>query len=530
MNNRWNTNNKKLPALLAFIIVSTLSGCFDNGNTDDGSTSNNEEQSPPSTDSSEAEANAKALNEALRTMILEKGLTGKPTEGRNLPDIEEPLPQLGMKLFFTKALSGEKDTACVSCHHPMLGGGDDLSLSVGVDAEVTDLLGSGRFHRMDGEHHDGGPTVPRNSPSIFNIALYDEVLFHDGRVESLGKTKGKNGNDGQGIRTPDVRFGEADPNAGVNLSEAQARFPITSPEEMRNFGPLLRENNNALRGILAQRVGNYGDSINGALEHNEWLPEFQKGFNQPNATAEEVITYDNIAKAIAAYENSQIFVDIPWNQYILGDNEAISEEAKQGALVFYNSVEEGGANCGSCHSGDFFTDEQFHNIGMPQIGRGKGNGEKGNEDFGRFRETRNEDDKYAFRTPHLLNVTATGPWGHAGAYTTLENVVRHHLNPQKALNNYDWLQLDSNIQATYMVENTQKALDKLSADREAGKPCLDPVDLSEESIQHLIAFLHALTDPCVESRECLSPWILGADDTNPDRLRVNAVDSTGTLL
>ncbi|HBC20167.1 MAG TPA: cytochrome-c peroxidase, partial [Alcanivorax sp.] len=118
----------------------------------------------------------------------------------------------GMQLFFSKGLGGDLDSACVSCHHPMLGGGDDLSLSIGVEAVQPDLLGPGRLHLSTGTHFDGGPTVPRNAPSTFNIVFYDEVLFHDGRVESLDKTAGLNGAGG-GIRTPDSAFGVADPDA-----------------------------------------------------------------------------------------------------------------------------------------------------------------------------------------------------------------------------------------------------------------------------------------------------------------------------
>ena len=123
----------------------------------------------------------------------------------------------------------------------MLGGGDDLPLPIGVQAEAPDLLGPGRFHSLahvindGGGEYDGGPTVPRNAPTTFNIALWDQVLFHDGRVESLGKTAGVNGDDGSGIRTPDSAFGVADTNSGANLTAAQARFPVTSPEEMKGF-------------------------------------------------------------------------------------------------------------------------------------------------------------------------------------------------------------------------------------------------------------------------------------------------------
>ena len=470
------------------------------------------------------------LNKSVRDVIATKQLTGDPSTGRDLPNINEPIAQLGMKLFFTKALGGDMDSACVTCHHPVLGGGDDLSLPVGVDAEVADLLGPGRFHSAGGEHFDGGPTVPRNAPSTFNLALWDQVLFHDGRVESLGKTPGVNGDDGMGIRTPDVAFGQVDPNSGENLAVAQSRFPVTSPEEMKNFGFMDGTNNAEVREFLEQRVGGYGTPPGGALSLNDWLAEFREAFAQPEATAEELVTFENITLAMATYERSQVFVDTPWKSYVSGNDDAISDSAKRGALIFFNDTANGGANCASCHSGDFFTDEKFHVIGMPQIGRGKGNGTNGDDDFGRFRETGDEQDKYAFRTPTLLNTTATGPWGHAGAYTSLENAVRHHLDPQAALDNFDWLQLAPNIQATNMVANTQLAIDKLVANRAAGIMSLENVSLNDSQIADLMAFLEALTDPCVEDRACISQWIPDASDSNPDALRVNAIDENGNFL
>jgi cytochrome c peroxidase len=470
------------------------------------------------------------LDSDVRAIIVSQNLTGDPSAGRSLPNIEEPKAQLGMKLFFTKSLGGDLDAACVTCHHPMLGGGDDLVLPIGVDAEVDDLLGPGRLHNVNGEHFDGGPTVPRNSPTTFNVALWDKHLFHDGRVESLGKTPKMNGKDGLGIRTPDVAFDEKDSASGDSLVVAQARFPVTSNEEMKNFSNFDGTNNAQVRENIEQRLGDYGNPLGGKLIANYWLAEFKQGFDDPDGTAEELITFDNIAKAIGEYESSQVFVETPWKAYVQGDDSAISDDAKRGAKLFFNSYEDGGANCSACHSGDFFTDEDFHVIAMAQIGRGKGDGEHGTEDFGRYRETRDEKDKYAFRTPSLINVTATGPWGHAGASTTLEQAIRTHLNPQIELNNYDFSQLAPNIQAFDMQANTQHAIDKLVANRAEGIPSIEEISLSDTEVAELLAFLEVLTDPCVEDRECLSKWIPDASDTNPDSLRINAIDGDGNYL
>ena len=425
----------------------------------------------------------------IRSIIITKNLTGDPSTGRILPDIKEPKAQLGMKLFFTKSLGGDFDSACVTCHHPVLGGGDDLALAIGVDADVVDLLGPGRIHSGNGEHFDGGPTVPRNLPTTFNVALWDNFLFHDGRLESLGKTPKMGGDDDLGIRTPDVPFGESDSEAGQNLVSAQARFPVTSKEEMKNFSNFEGTNNAEVRQNLAQRLGDYGNPLGGMLIVNNWLTEFKEAFSAPDGTAEELITFDNITHAIGEYERSQVFIETPWKKYVQGDDSAISEVAKRGAKLFFNTSQDGGANCSACHSGDFFTDERFHVIGMVQIGRGKGDGDYGTEDFGRFRETRDEKDKYAFRTPSLLNVTATGPWGHAGGSATLEQAVRTHLNPQEELDNYDFSQLEPNIQAVDMVINTQLVIDKLVANRAVGITSIEDISLTDIQVAELLAFL-----------------------------------------
>lgn len=466
----------------------------------------------------------------VREAIDGLGLVGDPSINRDIPSITSAKAQLGMKLFFTKSLGGELDSACVTCHHPSLGGGDDLSLSIGVDAEMPDLLGPGRFHSLSGDEFDGGPPVPRNAPSTFNLAMWDSVLFHDGRIESLGKTPNQGGDDGLGIRTPDSAFGVADENAGISLATAQARFPVTSREEMKDFGVLEGTNNTEVRENLEQRLGGYGDPLGGPLVTNNWLEEFRMGFADPEGTAENLVTFSNIAEAMAEYERSQVFIDTPWKAFVEGDDSAISMAAQKGAQLFFNSIEDGGANCASCHSGDFFTDEEFHVVAMPQIGRGKGNGSLGDDDFGRMRETGNEDDRYAFRTPTLLNTTATGPWGHAGGYTSLRETVKHHLDPQAALDNYDFAQIAPNIQAVNMVVNTQSAIDKLDENRTAGMFSLQDVALEDEQIDYLVAFLEALTDPCVEDRACLSQWIPDASDSNPDALRINAVDENGNYL
>ena len=467
-------------------------------------------------------------DEQLQDIIERLGLTGDPSHNRELPSISSPKAQLGMQLFFTKALGGDGDSACVSCHHPALGGGDNLSLSIGVEAVNPDLLGTGRMHSVNGTLFDGGPTVPRNAPTTFNVGMWDRGLFHDARVESLDRTPNANGQ-GDRIRTPDVPLGTTDSNAGPNLAAAQARFPVTSAEEMRGFTFEAGNSNNAVRGHLAGRLRN---QFPAELANGLWLEAFRIGFNQPQAGADELITFANIVDAIGAYERSQVFVDTPWKHYVEGRDDALTDQQKRGAVLFFSSYEEGGANCAGCHSGDFFTDEKFHNIAVPQIGRGKrdDNGSTTTADFGRFRETKDPEDIYTFRTPTLLNVEITGPWGHDGAYTTLEGMVRHHLNPTEAVLNYDLSQLDGSVQTDDWGTNTLLALQALEERRSNGLFAIQNVVLTDGQVADLVAFLKALTDPCAKDRNCIAPWIPDDSLPDPDGMRLNAVDKDGNRL
>ncbi|MBW2551040.1 MAG: cytochrome-c peroxidase [Deltaproteobacteria bacterium] len=425
-------------------------------------------------------------DQALRRLIQENGLTGDPADGLELPSIDDPVAVLGRKLFFSKSLGGDRDSACVSCHHPVLGGGDGLALSIGAGAVDPDLLGPGRAHP------DGDLTVPRNAPTTFNLALWEKGLFWDSRVENLA--------DG-GIRTPDSAYGTVDAEAGDSISEAQSRFPVTSPEEMRGFEFVADGSNAELRTALESRL----------TEDGRWAPEFEAAFESSE------ITYGRIAEAMGAYEDSQVFTNTAWRAYVRGDHDAIGEPAKRGALLFFRPVEDGGTNCANCHAGDFFTDEDFHSVGAPQIGRGKGDGLKGTNDYGRARETADRNERFSFRTPTLTNVSATGPYLHSGAYDNLADVVRHHLDPQAALDRFDPASVP--LAASEDFDQNKEEM-------------LDFLEVSGEAIEFfdLVAFLETLTDPCVLDRACLTPWIADPATDDVDEQLLVAVDQEGNPL
>jgi cytochrome c peroxidase len=507
-------------------VLTTLAACTatddSTGNTVATSQANPDNDNRRGRDNDNNNNDNNLLDNRLAALIAADNLSGNPTAGLDIPSIDDPVSQLGMKLFYSKSLGGETDSACVTCHHPVLGGSDGLSLGVGVEAIQEDLLGPGR------QHISGEFTVPRNAPTTFNSALYRNSLFWDSRVTQL---------DG-GIRTPDSDFATPDPSAGNTLLEAQARFPVTSIEEMRTDRFEAGASNDAVRNHLAARIGGYdgGFSAQDELAINNWLIEFQTAFGS-SEPAESLINYDNIATALASYEASQLFIDNPWSRYLAGELDAISDDAKRGAILFFTPKQNGGGHCSQCHSGDLFSDESHHVVAFPQIGHGKGDGTTGDDDFGLERESGDRNDRYRFRTPSLLNVSETAPYGHTGAYRTLRDVVSHYDRPQNArdfFNDNDWCQnisLNNGESCTAQFpnarRNTANALDEI--DNRRGGETIEGINLNNNEINQIVEFLETLTDPCTQSRDCLAPWIPAATG-GPDGNQLNGVNRNGDPL
>ena len=497
--------------------------------------------------------NLENAQENLQALITQRELVPADSQDLNLPNINDVKAQLGKQLFFAKNLGGEQSAACASCHHPMLGGGDNLSLPVGVAAvnefeqNSHDLLGMGRFN---GNAINNLPMVPRNSPTIFNLGFNNRGLFWDSRVETRR---------GGGILTPDSPVDAqgrrlSDPNLpqGTTLAAAQARFPVTSPDEMRGQFA-VNDDNQTLRIALTARFNN---------TESEFPSDWPNLFTQ--AYGDDEVNFDKISDAIGEYERSMVFINNPWKNYLDGDDDALTQEQKAGALLFFGGRQEGGAGCAGCHRGPTFSSNRHHLVAYPQFGPGKGNdsGSITSNDFGRENVSNDEEERYHFRAPTLLNIAATAPYGHTGAYQTLEEVIGHYNDPEAAINQLfsaqngialsddttPFCQLpqvqeliqknNQSCQSLYpdAYDNSIDVVNHLQQARtgevEARSPLRNRRNLSPVQIAHLAAFMHALTDPCVENRECLAPWIIDESDraSYPDLLPLVAHDKNGNSL
>lgn len=441
-------------------------------------------------------ASFEQLDTTLSNIISAYGITGDPAGMRpTVQPSQDPMVRLGQLLFFSKALSLGFETACASCHHPVFGSGDRLSLPVGVAASIQYVLGPGRV--LDpildkSPLADGGPNVPRNSQPIFNVAFYQDAMFWDGRIFRMADFPAPPGAP-FAIRTPDSG-NTPDQHAGASLLEAQARFPVTSPDEMRGYDHVGLVSSADVRDRIVARLQGLTDGYRMTpADATRWLKRFREAFESPDGTAANLITYENIQKALAEYQASQIFVNSPWRRYVKGTSSAMSIQQKTGALLFFLSEEQGGLGCVACHSGDHFTNENFYNVGFPQFGRGK---RADRNDYGRYDVTREEKDRYAFRVPSLLNVTATGPWGHTGAFGTLNSLLDYHVDPLAQLPTYDFtlsglLQfLSSLVSYNYSDTYTRNAIESPNL----ASIALPQRALSMSEKQALAAFMRALTD------------------------------------
>lgn len=273
----------------------------------------------------------------------------------------------------------------------------------------------------------------RNAPTVINAA-YMESQFWDGREPSL---------------------------------EAQSLQPFLNPVEMalENHDPILEV----------------------VRKDSEYVKAFQEVFGKKG----DQVTMREVSQAIAAFERTVVGGNSPFDRwYFGGEKDAMTAQQVRGFQVF---MEQG--RCVSCHTIEqdraLFTDSDFHNIGVginqieaevprlaPAFLRAKAQGvdvdhavltDKKASELGRFAVDSDISQVGAFKTPTLRNVDLTAPYMHDGSLETLRDVVEHYNNGGTS-------------------DKDQPANAYLSGG-------IRPLDLSEEQIDDLVAFMEALTSP-----------------------------------
>lgn len=405
-----------------------------------------------------------SLDEQLREAIAAASV--EPLDYGTSPDARRVM--LGRALFYDKVLSGNRDVACGTCHHPATRTGDGLSLSVG-----TKGTGVGS-ERTPGE---GRGYVSRHAPELFSRGVEDwQALGWDGAIE-----QSKPWPLPSGVLMPSA--------IGEDVLAAHAMLKVADRAAMRGIpGDFdVDGQENTLAYWPDDELPDMWSALIGRLVAiPAYVDLFAAAF--PDVPVGD-LGFEHAALALSAYMvDTFALSESPWDLYVAGDDDAIVEPAKRGALLFY-----GKAGCSECHGGSLLTDQQFHNICAPQLGV--------SEDRGRGARTGEAADAYAFRTPPLRNVSFTGPYMHAGSHATLEEALRHHLDACAELRTYAGEGLPSRFQALVLDDAALLGEIELAA----APMAKERMDLGSEEISDLMQFLEALSDPEVVSMGDLTP-------------------------
>ena len=398
---------------------------------------------------------------------------------------------LGQLLFYDPILSGNRNIACATCHHPALGTADGMALGLGEGA-----VGLGTERRVD-PNHPPEERIPRNAPALFNLGAHEfTVMFHDGRLEA-------DPNAPNGIRTPM----DADMVQGfASILSAQTMFPVLSRDEMAGNH---RENDvgRAVRQGIITGPGGAWDLISRRVAN---IPAYAQQFISvyPHIKAPEDIAFTDVSNAIAMFVAFEWRSDeTPFDQLLAGTLTLRAEE-QRGLELFY-----GRGGCSACHSGPFMTDHRFHAMGAPQIGPGKAaTFETHTRDTGRFRVTGALEDLYAFRTPSLRNLIHTAPYGHAGSHMSLRAFIADHSDPVAGLSRFD----PKSVTLPPLDGARDFEVMRSDADRKAIAAAVRtmPVVLTDAELDDLVAFLQLPNDNTVAEGR------LGVPKTVPSGLPV----------
>jgi cytochrome c peroxidase len=407
-----------------------------------------------------------SLDEELREALSDQGVYLPDSGLPHVPNAD--LLLLGQALFFDHELSGNRDIACATCHHPVLATGDLLSLPIGTGAMITGALGPLR------KKGPGRSFIPRNAPEVFNRGSSLWISqFWDSRVADDGTG---------GFISP---AGGDLPTGLPNVLAVQAMFPVISRDEMRGSvadgNELALLDDDDLHGI-------WGTLMVRLLAIPGYRTLFSNAYGIDDQDLDDAgLGFEHAATAIAAFEAEAFtFLDSPFDKYLGGKNHALSTPEKRGALLFY-----GKAKCSQCHAGPLITDQHHYNLLVPHLGPGKVADASAPVDPGRALVTGEAADEFRFRTPPLRNVEVTGPYMHNGAHTDLKAAVRHHLDVIAAFDAYDPADHLDQVELIDTVRYTEVG---------GSVPDLEPTDLSKREFKDLMKFLESLTAPRLEQR------------------------------
>jgi len=278
--------------------------------------------------------------------------------------------------------------ACASCHPMASGFYSGLRQGIGEGGMGFGISGEGRI-MMPGNTmpRDSVDALPIKVPTLLNVA-YQEVALWNG---SLG---------GTGINAPYVAQNAED-----------------FPENLLGYEGLETQ------GIVGQKVHRLKIDIDFAEEFN-YKPMFDAAF--PEVPIEERYSRITGGLAIAAFNRTVLANQAPWQEWLKGNTNALTENQKKGAIVFFDT-----GKCVECHTGPALKSNAFYGWGMGDLEPGRGLQQKSfnrNPSRGRIEFTGRQEDAYKFKVPTLYNLKDSPFYGHGGTFTTIRQVIEYKNN------------------------------------------------------------------------------------------------------
>ncbi|HMP01736.1 MAG TPA: cytochrome c peroxidase [Gemmatales bacterium] len=301
--------------------------------------------------------------------------------------------ELGKLLYFDPILSADGKVACATCHDPAKGWGDQLPVSVGI----------------------GGQKGNMNAPTVINT-VFNTFQFWDGRAASLElQAQGPVANP---VEMFDLNQGPPDPHAWYKAVDRVRQ----NSEYVRRFREVFgtEPTRDAIAKALAayERTVLVGNSIHDRAEMKMRLRVMEEGKSDFTLQA---VDYEEALKDAAANKDAQALKALGLEPS--ADAAKLKEVAEGifgGRTLFFNK-----ARCNTCHGGDNFTDNLFHNLGV-----GAKDGDLGQEHVGRYGAEplghRQPNNFGAQKTPTLRALLDTFPYMHDGSEKTLEEVVEFY--------------------------------------------------------------------------------------------------------
>lgn len=249
-------------------------------------------------------------------------------------------------------------------------------------ATGTDALRVNLGRRLYYETH----LSANNSTSCNNCHQLTKYGVDPGQPVSLGFDRKPGGRNSPTVYNAGLQFSQFWDGRAPTLA-AQASGPMMNPVEMGMPGP---------------------EAVISYLHSN---PEYVKQFKLAFPNLKDPVTMENVTTAIANFEE-RLQTPGPWDEYLKGNEQALSEDEKRGLRVFLNT------GCASCHAGAGMGGNAFAKLGTYQDWPDE------KSDTGRMGLTHQPHDLMYFKVPLLRNVTMTGPWFHDGRVKSIDEAVQ----------------------------------------------------------------------------------------------------------